>query len=95
MKRTLVWDKSFTRAFKRRTRKNSDLKEKIYSVIEQLVENPFHRGLAAHKLHGELDGLWSCSVEYDCRIIFAIVEEKEQGIEYIVLVDIGTHDEVY
>jgi mRNA-degrading endonuclease YafQ of YafQ-DinJ toxin-antitoxin module len=36
-----------------------------------------------------IDGLQSCSCGYDCRIVFSV--EPEQ----IVLLDIGTHDEVY
>ena len=95
MKRTLVWEKSFTRAFKRRTKKNSDLKEKIFTAIDHLVVHPFHPSLATHKLHGELRGLWACSVEYDCRIIFTFAEQGKHKEEYIVLIDIGTHDEVY
>jgi len=95
MKRTLVWEKSFTRAFKHRTKKNSDLKEKIFTVIDHLVANPFHSSLDTHKLHGELQGLWACSVEYDCRIVFAFAEQGKHKEECIVLIDIGTHDEVY
>ena len=44
---------------------------------------------------GVLEGLWACSVAYDCRIIFAFKVEPETGEDLIVLVDIGSHDEVY
>jgi len=32
-------------------------------------------------------------VEYDCRIVFAF--DPDTGEEMIVLIDLGTHDEVY
>ena len=93
--RTLVWDSSFKRAFKRSIRKNPQLKTKIFVVLELLLENPYNPTLKAHKLKGRLDGLWACWVEYDCRIIytFKFVDDSEE--ESILLIDIGTHDEVY
>ena len=93
--RKLVWDNSFRRAFKKRTRNEPALKERIFETLEQLVEDPFHPRLRTHKLKGELNGLWACWVEYDCRIIF-LFEADPEGLENaIVLVDLGSHDEVY
>jgi mRNA-degrading endonuclease YafQ of YafQ-DinJ toxin-antitoxin module len=51
--------------------------------------------LSTHKLSGQLIGLWACSCGYDCRIVFAIELDNETQLEVIVLLDIGTHDEVY
>jgi mRNA-degrading endonuclease YafQ of YafQ-DinJ toxin-antitoxin module len=48
-----------------------------------------------HKLSGELYGLWACSCGYDCRIVFALEQAEQSGDEVVVLLDIGTHDEVY
>jgi len=45
---------------------------------------------SSFKLSGELDELWSFSVEYDCRIVFKFLEENR-----VILIDVGTHDEVY
>lgn len=55
--RTLVWDNSFKRAFKRLIRKNPQLKTKIFVVLELLVENPYNPILKTHKLKGKLEGL--------------------------------------
>ena len=82
--RLITWDASFRRAFKRQTRNNSNLERRIFEVIE----------LMTHKLRGRLEGLWACWVEHDCRIVFAF-EPAESGEDRIVLIDIGTHDEVY
>jgi mRNA interferase YafQ len=92
--RTLVWDASFRRAFKRRTRNDSRLQERIFETLALLVENPFAPSLKTHKLRGQLEGLWACWVEYDCRIVFEFGSDSVIG-DVIVLVDLGTHDEVY
>ena len=46
-------------------------------------------------MRGQLDGLWACSVEYDCRIIYTFEQDVDSDNETILLIDIGTHDEVY
>jgi len=91
----LAWDNSFRRAFKRRTRKNPALRDRIFQVLELLAENPFDPVLRSHKLSGQLQGLWACWVEYDCRVIFALEPDPLTGEELIVLIDLGSHDEVY
>lgn len=93
--RTLIWEKSFKRAFKRIVRKNPQLEDKILVVLEVLENDPFANSLKSHKLRGQLDGLWACSVEYDCRIIYTFEQDSDSDNEIILLIDIGTHDEVY
>jgi mRNA interferase YafQ len=51
--------------------------------------------LKTHHLSGQLAGLHACSVAYDCRIVFAKQKHPKSGAEVLVLVNIGTHDEVY
>lgn len=93
--RKLTWGSSFRRAFKRRTRNNPALQERIFQVLTQLVQESFDPALKTHKLRGQLEGLWACWVEYDCRVVFAFEPDPETGEEMIVLIDLGTHDEVY
>jgi mRNA interferase YafQ len=93
--RILVWNSSFKRAFKRVIRKNPRLEETIFEVLELLVTDPFAPSLKSHKLKGDLEGLWACWVEYDCRIIYTFQPNHEENEDMIVLIDIGTHDEVY
>ncbi|MFH0992706.1 MAG: type II toxin-antitoxin system mRNA interferase toxin, RelE/StbE family [bacterium] len=95
MSKTLVWNKSFVRAFKRTTARDRYLQEKIFSTLELLSANTFHTSLNTHKLKGELDGLWACSVDYYYRIVFELSKDKSSKKEFILLIDIGTHDEVY
>jgi mRNA interferase YafQ len=93
--RKLVWGASFRRAFKKAARKKPDLSEAILEVIERLARDPFEPLLKTHKLQGQLQGLWACWVEYDCRIVLSFQQDTDTGQEVIVLIDIGTHDEVY
>ena len=55
----------------------------------------FCPSLGPHKLVGELMGLRACSCGYDCRIVFRIEVDESTELEVILLLDIGTHDEVY
>lgn len=91
----IVWDNGFRRAFKRLVRKNPQLHDKIFEVLELLDADLFASSLKSHKLRGNLEGLWACWVEYDCRIIFSLATDEQSGEELIVLIDIGSHDEVY
>lgn len=65
------------------------------NVLEVLSEEPFTPSLKSHKLTGTLEGLWACSVAYDCRIVFTFSQDEDSQDSVIVLVDIGSHDEVY
>ena len=93
--RRLAWQASFRRAFKRRTRNRPALAKHILETIASLAADPFAPSLRIHRLSGELDGLWACAVEYDCRIVFAFEPDPEADEDLIALIDVGTHDEVY
>ena len=51
--------------------------------------------LETHKLKGKFSGLWACSVGYNLRIVFDFVKSKELEEDDILLLGMGTHDEVY
>ncbi len=91
----VVWSSGFKRSFRKITKKNPQLKEQIIEVLRLLANEPFTPSLKSHKLGGNLAGLWSCSVAYNCRIIFSFSEDRELLKMVILLIDIGSHDEVY
>jgi mRNA interferase YafQ len=91
----LSWSQSFKRGLKKAVRSNPHLEHKIFDMLELLCENPFDSRLRSHKLHGKLDGLWACVIEYDCRLVFAFEKDPQTDNPFIVLIDIGKHDEVY
>ncbi|KAF3884002.1 type II toxin-antitoxin system YafQ family toxin [Tolypothrix campylonemoides VB511288_2] len=91
----VVWSNGFKRSFRKITKKNPQLKNQIVTVLRLLADDPFTPSLKSHKLIGDLEGLWSCSVAYDCRIIFKFSEDDNLLEMVILLIDIGSHDEVY
>ncbi len=76
-------------------RNAEELQQRIEDTLQQMEADVFAPGLGTHKLSGKLDGLQSCSCGYDCRVVFSIELDAETNTEAIVLLDIGTHDEVY
>jgi addiction module RelE/StbE family toxin len=63
--------------------------------MQLLQENPFAPRLTTHKLKGKLAGSWACSVGYDLRIVFDFAKSANQQEDDILLLEIGTHEEVY
>jgi addiction module RelE/StbE family toxin len=72
-------------------KKCPQLIDKYGEVLEKLKNDPFDSSLKTHKLKGELNEFHSCSLTYEYRIICVFLIQNET----IVLVDIGSHDEVY
>ena len=93
MRRTLTWSPRFVRDVKHVQRQNAELRAAIERTLLFLSTNAFHPRLKTHKLKGELSDVWSCSVGYDLRILFQFVEVG--GRESILLINVGTHDDVY
>ena len=85
-----AWDEGFKRSYKKRVRNNSRLKKKFWEKMSTFLENPFFPLLRTHKLSGKLAGQWAFSVDDDCRIVFEFVGEDQ-----VLLIDVGSHDEVY
>jgi addiction module RelE/StbE family toxin len=93
--RTLVLASSFRRAFKTVVRRRPELRQRIEERLRLLATDPFDPRLRCHKLKGKLSGAWALTVEYDCRLVFNFVQNPQSGEEEILLIDIGSHDQVY
>jgi len=93
--RALIWSNAFTRSFKKWMRKRPDLDNDIAEALRLLVANPFVPQLETHKLKGKLSGSWACSAGYDLRIVFDFVMSGKDSTDDILLLAIGTHEEVY
>lgn len=87
---TISYGSSFERAFKKRLGPDKNLKMKFLEKIEIFRRDPFDTQLRTHKLGGRLKELCSFRIEYDVRVIFYFSSD-----DHVVLVDVGTHDEVY
>ena len=93
--RALVWSASFVRALKRRVKRQPALLSQVEQALCRLAEDPFDPSLHTHKLTRQLSGTWARSVGYDIRLLFEFVQNPESGDEGILLLTIGSHDEVY
>jgi hypothetical protein len=93
--REIGWTPKSLRAFKRLIRKNPQLRPLIAKTLQQLAEDAFHPSLRTHKLIGELSDVWSCSIDYNYRILFHFIDNADNHSSSILLLNLGTHDEVY
>ena len=81
----------YSKVEKKFFKKHKDLISKYSNVLNQLKNDPFDKTLKTHKLKGDLKDFYSCSLTYSYRIIITIKIVDEE----IILVNIGTHDNVY
>jgi mRNA-degrading endonuclease YafQ of YafQ-DinJ toxin-antitoxin module len=91
----MTWALVTTAFFERRARKfltrHPDLRPRFIETLEQLRSDPFQPGLRLHPLGGKLEGMQAVSLTYSYRITLTVqITERE-----ILLLDIGSHDEVY
>ncbi|NJO80063.1 MAG: type II toxin-antitoxin system mRNA interferase toxin, RelE/StbE family [Cyanobacteria bacterium RM1_2_2] len=93
--RQLILTTGFKRAFRKFVKRNPQSQSQIENILSQMQADVFAPQLGTHKLSGNLSGLRACSCGYDCRIVFSIEKDKATNQEVVILLDIGTHDEVY
>jgi addiction module RelE/StbE family toxin len=91
--RELTRTTAFIRAAKRHLKKNPLAARDLQSTLELLAADAFDPRLKTHKLKGDLAGVWACSAGRDLRVLFEFVTGKDG--EAILLLTVGTHDEVY
>lgn len=93
--RRIVLTEKFKRSFRKFVKRDSKFQNRIETVLIQMQQDIFVGILSTHKLTGKLQGLYACSCGYDCRIVFSLEQDKETQDDVILLLDIGSHDEVY
>ena len=71
-------------------RGKQDLESRFWNKLQLFTEDPFNPSLRTHKLSGKLKNLWSFTIEYDERVVFYFTYDGNA-----VLIDIGSHDQVY
>jgi len=85
--KTIFYGKVEKKFFK----KHQNLLLKYANILKKLKNNPFDNSLKTHKLKGNLSRYYACSLNYEYRIILLIEIVDDE----IVLVNIGSHDDVY
>lgn len=84
------WDAGFKRAYRKRIVRQTHLKKLFWERMEVFLNDPFSPQLRTHKLSGKLKGSWAFSIDDNIRVVFEFIDKDE-----VLLVDFGTHDEVY
>jgi addiction module RelE/StbE family toxin len=79
----------FEKDLQKLTKKSSQISVEMKRKLELFKLNPDHPSLRLHKLKGSMRHYWSISIKGNLRIIFEYIENG------IILLDIGTHDDVY
>jgi addiction module RelE/StbE family toxin len=87
----LVTPDYFLRKSRKFLRKHPALKSKYAATLERLRLDPLQPALRLHPLQGDLAGCHAISLTHSYRITLTLkITEQE-----IILLDIGSHDEVY
>jgi len=73
------------------SRQHSALSKNVQNDVERTIlllsDSGHHREIDVHKLHGRLQGMYSCSVNFKYRIVFEYLEANR-----VVLNGVGDHD---
>ncbi len=93
MKRRLLQANSFGRDLTAWVKRHPGSATDIQHVLDALSADAFTPSLRTHKLHGRLSGRLACRVGRELRIVFEFAQHR--GCEAIVLLFLGTHDDVY
>ena len=87
----LLYPESYIRRARKFIKRHPEIIGQYQKTLELLEINPHHPSLRLHPLKGKLAGLHSISINISYRIsLEMVISEKE-----IIMVNIGTHDEVY
>lgn len=88
---TLVWTSGFTHTAKKFLKQHPELREKFATILVDLENNPFQPHLCYHHLKGKLKGVQAISITSSFRLTLTLLVTKRE----IILLDVGSHDEVY
>ena len=87
----IIYTKSYLKRATKFARRHPDLLAQYEKALKLLELNPFHPSLRLHRLSGSLSDLHSISINISYRITLEFLVEDGK----IILVNVGSHDEVY
>jgi len=87
----LIYTESYLRRARKFLRKHPEIVNQYRKTLELLEANPYHPSLRLHGLEGRLNALSSVSINMSYRIVIEMeIKEGE-----IILLNVGSHDQVY
>lgn len=87
--RRIAASKNFQKRLRTFLKKYLESETQLAKVFSLLGKDIFIESLHTHKLSGVMKYLHACSISYSYRLVFNFDDE------FVYLLDIGTHDEVY
>ena len=83
--------KSYEKELKKFLKSYPDLIIKFCKTIKLLGDNPYHPSLRLHKLKGNLQDLYSVSINMQYLIMLDFIIRDDE----VILLDIGAHTQLY
>jgi len=87
----LIYTDSYLKRARKFAKKHPELRNQYKKVLLLLEANPQHPSLRLHALSGKLEGLHSVSINISYRLTIEMLIKDKQ----IILINVGSHDEVY
>jgi proteic killer suppression protein len=87
----VIYTKSYLKRATKFAKRHPDLLAQYEKALKLLELNPFHPSLRLHRLSGSLSDLHSISINISYRITLEFLIEDGK----IILVNVGSHDEIY
>ncbi|MAD41756.1 MAG: plasmid stabilization protein [Arcobacter sp.] len=87
----LLISDEYKKKLKKFFKKHPNMLDRYSKCLFILEQDPYHPSLRIHKLKGRLAEFYSISINMEYRIIIDFIIRDGE----IILVDIGTHDDVY
>lgn len=87
----LIYPQSYLRRAGKFLKRHPELLRQYQKTLELLEINPRHPSLRLHPLVGKLSGLHSVSINISYRITLEMIIAENE----IILISIGSHEEVY
>lgn len=84
----ILTHRSFEKAYAKLDSRQRNLVNRAITLFMEDRSNP---ALRDHPLKGKLAGLRSFSASWDLRVIY----REEDGFVIVILIDVGTHNQVY
>lgn len=80
----------FLKNYRKRVLSNKKLKKQFAKKLKLFVKNPFDKTLKNHPLKGKKIGTRAFSITGDFRVVYKQISKSK-----VLLLDIGTHNQVY
>ena len=87
----IIYTPSYNKRAAKFLKKHPELYPQYEKALKLLEIDPYHPSLRLHRLKGVLSALHSISINVSYRITLEVVIQDEK----LILIDVGSHDDVY